>query len=227
MYTSPVFHKTQLYGNVRWNQFSIGLVLLRPATPLTRRLLVYFDSGAYTRRRELEKGFNGVSDERQERIRNISELAKGFLADYQVRQPKSATFAEHALRHVLGMMGGLMAVDVTEKTVVRYQTGRLRENAAPKTINDEVGFLLRVLPVPQAGAIRAQLRAQKQLRLRSGKRVGKAYTPEEKADLIQAAKDAPRSKAVHMATMFGLHAGCATRKSERSPGVGLISPSVF
>lgn len=82
----------------------------------------------------------------------------------------------------------------------------LRENAAPKTINDEVGFLLRVLPVPQAGAIRAQLRAQKQLRLRSGKRVGKAYTPEEKADLIQAAKDAPRSKAVHMATMFGLHA---------------------
>jgi hypothetical protein len=28
-----------------------------------------------TRRRELEKGFNGLSDERQERIRNVEELA--------------------------------------------------------------------------------------------------------------------------------------------------------
>ena len=29
MYTSPVFHKTKLYGNVRWNQFSGGLLSLR------------------------------------------------------------------------------------------------------------------------------------------------------------------------------------------------------
>jgi hypothetical protein len=47
VYTSQVFHKTLLYGNVRWNQSPGGLVLLRPATPLTRRLLVYFASGAY------------------------------------------------------------------------------------------------------------------------------------------------------------------------------------
>jgi integrase len=159
------------------------------------------------RRRELEKGFNGLSDERQQRVCKLGELAKGFLADYQVRQPKSATFAEHALGHVIRLTGGLLAVDVTDKTVLKYQTDRLKENAAPKTINDEVGFLLRVLPVWQAGAIRAQLRAQKQLRLRSNKRVGKAYTPDEKASLIGAAKNAPRSRAVYMATMFALHAG--------------------
>src|SRR5271170_215135 len=53
VYTSPVFHKTQLYGNVQWNQSPVGLVLLRPATPLTRRLLVYFDSGAYTYSRRI------------------------------------------------------------------------------------------------------------------------------------------------------------------------------
>jgi hypothetical protein len=51
------------------------------------------------RRRELEKGFNGLSDGRQDRIRNLRELARTFLADYQVRQPKSATFGEHALGH--------------------------------------------------------------------------------------------------------------------------------
>ena len=103
---------------------------------------------------------------------------------------------------------------MTDKALVKYQTDRLRENAAPKTINDEVGFLLRILPIAQAGAIRAQLRAQKQLKLKSNNRVGKAYSPDEKSDLIRAAKTAPRSKAVYMATMFGLHAGCATRKSE-------------
>jgi integrase len=159
------------------------------------------------RRRELEKGFNGLSDERQERIQNVEELATGFLADYKVRQPKSATFAHHALGHVVRLMGDLLAVDVTDRAVVKYQTDRLKENAAPKTINDEVGFLLRILPVAQSGAIRAQLRAQKQLKLKCNRRVGKAYSPEEKADLIRAAKNAPRSKAVYMATMFALHAG--------------------
>jgi integrase len=91
--------------------------------------------------------------------------------------------------------------------VVKYQTDRLKQNAAPKTINDEVGFLLRILPVAQSGAIRAQLRVQKQLKLKCNRRIGKAYSSEEKADLIRAAKNAPRSKAVYMATMFALHAG--------------------
>jgi integrase len=159
------------------------------------------------RRRDLEKGFNGVSDERQERIRNLDQLATGFLADYKVRQPKSAKFARYALGHVTRLSGDLMAVDVTDKAVVKYQTDRLKENAAPKTINDEVGFLLRILPVAQAGAIRAQLRRQKQLKLKNNKRAGKAYSPEEKTQLIRAAHEAPRSKAIYMATMFALHAG--------------------
>jgi hypothetical protein len=34
-----------------------------------------------------------------------------------------------------------MAVEMVEV----YQTDRLRDNAAPKSINDEVGFLLRLL----------------------------------------------------------------------------------
>ena len=169
------------------------------------------------RRRELEKGFNGLSDERQERIQNVGELAAGFLADYKFRQPNSATFAHHALGHVARLLGVLMAVDVTDRVVVRYQTDRLKENAAPKTINDEVAFLLRVLPVAQAGAIRAQLRAQKQLKLKSKKRVGKAYSPEEKADLILAAQKAPRSKAVYMATMFALHAGMRDKEIRTLP----------
>lgn len=52
------------------------------------------------RRRELEEGFNGLGDSRDERIKPIHKLADEFLKDYKIRQPKSASFTEHALRHV-------------------------------------------------------------------------------------------------------------------------------
>jgi len=100
-----------------------------------------------------------------------------------------------------------MVVDVVDKVVIQYQTDRLAEGAAPKTINDEVGFLLRLLPVAHAGAIRAQLKQQKKLKLKVPKRVGKAYTEEEKLALVTKAKAAERSKGIYLATMLTQHAG--------------------
>lgn len=193
------------HTKVWYYEFIFAGRLVKESTKTTSKTVA--KQAEQARRRELEKGFNGISDVRDERIRSIGDLAKAFLADQKVRQPKSATFAKYALGHVVRLIGGLMAVDVTDKTILKYQTDRLKEHAAPKTTNDEVGFLLRVLPIAQSGAIRAQLRAQKHLRLKNNKRVGKAYTLKEKASLIQAARSAPRSKAVYLATMFGLHAG--------------------
>src|ERR1700751_4267790 len=57
------------------------------------------------RRRELEEGFNGIGDARDERIRPVCDLAQTFLTDYKLRQPKSATFAEYALRHIERLLG--------------------------------------------------------------------------------------------------------------------------
>lgn len=158
------------------------------------------------RRRELEEGFNGLVD-RDTRIRSVRKLADVFLTDYRVRQPKSTSFAEHAMVHVQKLLGDLMAVDVTDKTVIKYQTDRLSEGAAPKTINEEVGFLLRLLPIAHAGAIRAQLKQEKKLKLKVAKHVGKAYSPEEKAQLINAARNAKRSKGILLATLLAQHAG--------------------
>jgi len=159
------------------------------------------------RRRELEQAFNGIVDARNDRVRGLRELAKQFLKDYRVRQPKSASFAEHAIGHVQRLLGDLMAVDVNDKIAYKYQTDRLAEGAAPKSINEEIGFLLRLLPVAHAGAIRAQLKQQKRLKLKVPKRVGKAYTEEEKLALVTSAKSAKRSKGIHLATMFAQHAG--------------------
>jgi integrase len=159
------------------------------------------------RRRELEEGFNGIADMRDKRVRTVRQLADEFLKDYKVRQPKSASFAEHALVHVNRLLADFMAVDVTDKTIIKYQTDRLGEKAAPKTINEEIGFILRLLPIVHAGALRAQLKQQKRLKLKVNRRIGKAYSEDEKTLLINAAKNAPRSKGILLATMLAQHAG--------------------
>jgi integrase len=158
-------------------------------------------------RRNLERGFTGTSEERTERILKIAELAPQFMEDYKIRHPKSAKFAEYAIGHVSRLLGDLMAIEVTDRRVIRYQTDRLKEKAAPKTINEEIGFLLRLLPLLQSGAIRAQLKQQKKLKLAIGKTVGKAYSLEEKAGLVHAAKNSSRSSGIYMATMLAFHAG--------------------
>jgi integrase len=98
-----------------------------------------------------------------------------------------------------------MAVDITEQTVTAYQTTRLKEDAAPKTINEEVGFLLRLLG--EAGdVIRTRLRRRKALKLAVPRGPGKAYTPEEKSAMLAAAK-AARSRAIYPALMLALNTG--------------------
>lgn len=156
------------------------------------------------RRRELEQGYNSLTDTRKDRIKTLGELAAAYLEDYGVRH-RSVTFAQYAVGNVTRHLGELMVVDATDKTVKAYQTARLREGAAPKTINDEVGFLVRLLG-ESGEAIRARLRREKALKLSVRSRVGKAYTPEEKAALLAAAR-AARSPAIYPALMLALNAG--------------------
>lgn len=160
------------------------------------------------RRRELEEGFNGIGSARDQRVTKLRDLAETFMADYELRQPKSITFARHAVKHIVRLLGNFMAVDISDQTVLKYQTDRLSEHAAPKTVNEEVGFILRLLSVAQAGALRAQLKQQKRLKLKVEKTVGRAFTIEEKSALVGSTK-APnrRSKGIHLVTMLSLHAG--------------------
>ncbi len=76
---------------------------------------------------------------------------------------------------------------MTDKTVGTYQTSRLNEGASPKTINEEVSFLLRLSEhVMQAGAIRAQLASRNGSKLKVNKRVGKAFTKRRKIAIVNA-----------------------------------------
>lgn len=94
---------------------------------------------------------------------------------------------------------------MSDATVKDYQTARLKEQASPKSINEEVGFLLRILE-DRGDAIRAKMRRQKTLKLKGPKSIAKAFSVEQKAALLAAAKKR-RSPAIYPALMLALHAG--------------------
>lgn len=189
-------------GDVWWYDFFFARQRVRESAKTTSKTMA--KQAEQIRRRDLERGFNGVEDNREERIRSIKDVGADYLADYCLRH-KSGVFAKYAIGNVGRHLGTYMVVDVTEKTVREYQTARLKEGAAPKSINEEVGFLLRLLG--EAGdVVRMRLRRQKALKLAVGKPVGKAYAPEEKEALLAAAK-AARSPAIYPALMLALNAG--------------------
>jgi integrase len=157
------------------------------------------------RRRELEQGFNNVTDTRHERIRVFGDLADDFFTAYKLRLPDSATFAEYAVDHLKRLLGSKMVVDFNEAVVTRYQNDRLEETAAPKTINEEVGFLLRILGEP-GDIIRARLRKKKMLKLKVRNHPGKAYSEDEKQRMLEEAAKA-RSPHIYLALTLALNAG--------------------
>jgi hypothetical protein len=189
-------------GKIWWYEFLFARWRVRESAKTPSKTVAKL--AEQKRRRELEDGFNGVTDNREERIKTVKELGRDYLGDYKLRH-RSATFAEYALGNAIRHLGAAMAVDLTDKVVNTYQTARLKEGAAPKTINEEVVFLLRLLG--EAGdVIRVRLRRRKALKLAVRRGPGKAYTPEEKAAMLTAAK-AARSRAIYPALMLALNTG--------------------
>ncbi len=142
-------------------------------------------------------------------MQTISTLASVYLEDYAVRH-RASTFAKYALGHVIRLMGDRMVVDITEKAVRDYQTTRLKEKAAPKSVNEEVTFLLRLLG--DAGdALRNRLRRDKALKLKVPQNVARAFTPAEKEKMLTLARDSSSRKsgspAISAALTLALNAG--------------------
>ncbi|HEY6343628.1 MAG TPA: site-specific integrase [Bryobacteraceae bacterium] len=186
-----------------WYAFVFAGRRVRESSKSTRKTIA--QAAEKNRRLELERGFNNIEDNRRDRIRTIAELADEFLNAYRVRNPKSATFAEYAVGHFKERLGNQIAVDVTDAVVKDYQTARLKDQASPKSINEEVGFLLRILG-EQGDYIRAKLRRSRELKLRIFRRVARAFTPAEKTALRAEAKKR-RSPSIYPALMLALHAG--------------------
>lgn len=157
------------------------------------------------RRLELERGFNGIVDQRRDRIRTIADTADEYLEGYKLRNPRSTTFATYALGHVKDHLGKMMRIAVNDRTVKEYQTARLKEGASPNSINDETVFLLRLLG-EQGDAIRAKMRRERTLKLSVKREVARAFSVKEKAALLREARKR-RSPHIYPALMLALNAG--------------------
>ena len=203
-------------GNVWWYEFWFAGRRVRESSKTRSKTLA--KAAEQKRRRELEEGFNNLEDVRHERVRTIQELADEYLSSYKLRHPRSAIFAEYALGHVRRLLGDQMLVDVNEDATKKCQEARLRENAAPKSINEEVGFLLRIMDIA-GDVLRVRLHKKKILKLKTGTPIGKAYGPEEKARLIEKAKEASLHTFIQLSCWL-LTPACAMRRLRRSHGTG-------
>jgi len=116
-----------------------------------------------------------------------------------------------------------MVVHVSDETVKGYQTARLKENAAAKSINEETGLLLRMLG-EQGDFLRAKLRRRHALKLTVRGRVSRAFTLEEKAALLAEAKRS-QSPCIYPALMLALHAGMRDAEIPGLQWAVLISPA--
>lgn len=191
-----------LRGKTYWVDFYYCGQRIRESTGTSRKTLaVEYEK---KRRLELERALAGV-EERSVATFTVERLAEEFLEAYALRHPRSAVFASGALRHVRRVLGGRLAAEITDRSVIDYQNHRLREGASPKTINEEVGFLLRILE-ERGDAIRAKMRRQKTLKLKPRPRVAKAFTAEEQRRLIEAAR-AMRSPHILTAIVLALNTG--------------------
>ncbi len=190
-------------GDVWWYEFWFAGQRIRESTKSSSKTVA--KEAEKNRKRELEQGFNNITDQRRDRVRTFRDMAEDFYDVYKLRLPDSATFAQYAVDHLKRLLGSKMAVDFNEAVVTKYQNDRLEEGAAPKTINEEVGFLLRILGEP-GDLIRVRLRKKKMLKLKTRETIGKAYSEEEKKRMLEEAAKA-RSPHIYLALTLALNAG--------------------
>jgi integrase len=190
-------------GDVWWYEFWFAGRRIQESSKSPSKTIAR--TAEQNRRRELEEGFNNFTDIRRERVRTFSDVADEFFNGYRLRLPNSAVFADYAIHHLKRLLGSRMLVDFNEAAVIKYQNDRLDEGTAPKTINEEIGFLLRILGEP-GDIIRARLRKRRMLKLKVRNTIGKAYSEEEKGRMLQEARKA-RSPHIYLALTLALNAG--------------------
>ena len=190
-------------GDIWWYEFWFAGRRIRESSKSESKTLA--KTAEKTRRRELEEGFNNFADVRRERVRAIGEIADEFFEEYKLRLPQSATFAEYAIGHIKRLVGDKMLVDMNEGALIKYQNDRLTESAAPKTVNEEVGFLLRIMG-DLGDLVRVRLKKKKKLKLKVRNDIGKAYSTEEKERMLAEAAKA-RSPHIYLALTLALNAG--------------------
>jgi uncharacterized protein (UPF0218 family) len=117
-------------GDIWWYEFWFAGRRIRESSKSESKTVA--KSAEKNRRRELEEGFNNVSDVRRERVRPMCEIADEFFEEYKLRLPQSATFAEYAIGHIKRLVGDKILVDMNEDLWVLPTITRHSETVYPQ-----------------------------------------------------------------------------------------------
>jgi hypothetical protein len=129
-------------GDTWWFKFKFAGQTIRESAKTSSKTVA--KSAERTRRRELEEGFNGISKPQRAQLFNVA--AESWLEAKKAHlSPRSVTIESFNLKHLRPIFGGMLVCDIRGDDVAAYQSARLREKAAPKTINLEVGTLRAIL----------------------------------------------------------------------------------
>ncbi len=120
-------------GGVWWYKFYFAGQFIRESAKTTSKTVA--EDAKNQRRRKLEQGYHNHPQRRENRIRQLRDVADEYLADYKLRF-RGITFAEYAIGHVVSHLGEKLLIDIDETEVLAYQSARLKESASPKSINE-------------------------------------------------------------------------------------------
>ena len=186
-------------GGKWWFKFRFaGRVFREPAKTASKKLA---RDAERKRRLQLEEGYHGL------RKRQVPQTLRVAAAAWlEMKQPtvapKTHRIEKTHLSHILPVLGQKFLSDIEPDDISRYQQHRLREKAAPKTVNLEVGTIRAILRRHRLWA-----NIQPDVRMLSVREdVGKAMTPAEEKRLLDGCADS-RSRSLLPAVLLALNTG--------------------
>lgn len=191
-------------GDTWWFKFKFAGQSIRESAKTGSKTVA--NNAERTRRRELEEGFNGIS--KPQRAQLFSVAAERWLEAKKAHlSPRSVIIETLNLKHLKPTFGGMLICDIRGDDVAAYQSARLRQDAAPKTINLEVGTLRAILRKHRLWAnIQPDVTM---LRVRDD--AGRAISQEEEKALLRECRHS-RSRSLYVAVEAAL--GTCMRYSE-------------
>ena len=183
-------------GKVYWYKFAFNGQIVRESSMSNSKTVA--KAAERQRRREMEEGFNGLG--RPQRAQIFSVAAEAWLRSKTPHlSPRTVAIEEANLRHLKPVFGRTLLCDISAEDVGRYQQARLKEGAAAKTINLELGTFRAIL---RKNRLWANLQPDVKM-LRTREDTGRAISKDEETALLEACL-ASRSRSLYPAVVLAL-----------------------
>ncbi len=186
-------------GQVWWYKFKFGGRLFQESTKTTSKEIAR--RAELKRRRELDEGFHGLR--KREAPQSLKTASDAWLEMKKPTfAPKTYLIEKTNLGHILPTLGQRLLSDLDAADISRYQQERLKDKAAPKTINLEVGTVRAIL---RRHRLWANLQPDVRM-LKAPDNIGRALEAKEEKVLLDECADS-RSRSLLPAVLLALNTG--------------------